>query len=318
MPKTKHITPADFEAVWGGPLSDYVKGKIEKYDLRYEECTREERDKWLRFICEVLLHPRELIKAGSHREQEWEKGWSENAKAFAASRNISDIYPHYFGKYPVGRWRGDLVKPVSADYERLMFAVIQDWLFDMYLKDTNAIYEFGCGTGHNLLRARAANPRAALMGFDWAESSGDTIRSMREAGILDNVFFSRFDFFNPDATVAFSPNTGVYTAAALEQIGNKFEPFLQFLLKKKPKVCVHIEPIAELLDETKLLDYLSLEYFKARNYLFGFLTRLRELEKEGYITIHRAQCTHIGSLFIEGYSVVVWSPRSLEEPRKSD
>jgi hypothetical protein len=33
------------------------------------------------------------------------------------------------------------------------------------------------------------------------------------------------------------------------------------------------------------------------------------LERDGLIDIHLVQRTYIGRLFIDGYSVVVWSPR---------
>ena len=57
-----------------------------------------------------------------------------------------------------------------------------------------------------------------------------------------------------------------------------------------------------------LVDYLSILYFKKRNYLSGFLLKLRELEEAGKIKIHMAKRTFIGSLYIEGYSVIAWSP----------
>jgi len=79
-------------------------------------------------------------------------------------------------------------------------------------------------------------------------------------------------------------------------------------LAQKPAMCIHVEPIAELLNENVLLDNLSCKYFRKRNYLHGFLCGLQELERRGQARIHRTQRTGIGSLFIEGYSVVVWSP----------
>ena len=66
-----------------------------------------------------------------------------------------------------------------------------------------------------------------------------------------------------------------------------------------------IFPEAEIV----LIDNLSIKYFKKRNYLDGFLSGLRELEAQEKLTIHDIKRTHIGSLFIEGYSVVVWSPK---------
>ena len=69
-----------------------------------------------------------------------------------------------------------------------------------------------------------------------------------------------------------------------------------------------MEPIAELLDKNKFIDFLSIKYFQKRNYLEGFYTGLKSLERGGRIIIHDEKRTNIGSLFIEGYSIIVWSP----------
>lgn len=308
MENRKKITPEDFEAVWDEKLSEYVKDKIEKYNFEYEEFDNKERDEWIRFICEVLLHPLKVVKAGPHRVEEWQRGWKENADAFISSGDIKDISPNYFEKYPVIRWNEDFIKPKSENFEERSLAIIQDWLFDKHFRDVGVIYEFGCGTCHNLLRVRGVNKDAELIGLDWVKSPGDLVQKLKKEGIEKNISFELFDFFNPNQKLNLKEKSGIFTVAALEQVGEKFEPFLNYLLEKKPKICIHIEPIAELLNEDKLLDYLSVEYFRTREYLSGFLIKLKELEKKGKIKIHEAKRSYIGSLFIEGYSIIVWSP----------
>ena len=77
---------------------------------------------------------------------------------------------------------------------------------------------------------------------------------------------------------------------------------------KKPDYCIHVEPIEELLDENNLLDWLLIQYFNKRKYLKGFLNHLHVLEKNSNVEILKAQRSYIGSLFIDGYSIVVWKP----------
>jgi hypothetical protein len=144
--------------------------------------------------------------------------------------------------------------------------------------------------------------------LDWAASSQKIIRRLARNGVDRNIFAHRFDFFDPDNSFNLEKNSIVYTSASIEQTGTQYKRFLEYLLRQRPALCIHIEPIAELLDENHLLDYLSIQYFKKRKYLSGYLDHLRKLEKQGQIKIHRAQRTYIGSLFIEGYSVIVWSP----------
>jgi len=66
--------------------------------------------------------------------------------------------------------------------------------------------------------------------------------------------------------------------------------------------------MSEPLDSNELLQYLSIRYFNKRKYLEGYINKLRELEKRGKVVIHDVIRTGIGSLYIEGYSVIAWSP----------
>lgn len=298
----------EFEASFGEKLGSYVANRIEKYSFKYVEFSPEEVEGLLIKITETLLNP-DLQQSGEHRLDQWESGWGENLELFLSDpKNRDLIVPKYFNKYGAVRWRGRFIRPVSEKFEYQSLAVLQDWLFDKYLRNATSIYEFGCGTGHNLLRARDVNPEARLYGLDWAEASQKIIERIAKHGIDLNIEAKKFDYFNPDESFNLAPNSHVYTVASLEQIGDRWEKFVDYLLKNQPKLCIHIEPIAELLDPTKLNDFLSIAYFKKRKYLSGFLDGLRKLEGQGKITIHRAQRTFIGSLFIEGYSVVVWSP----------
>ena len=100
----------------------------------------------------------------------------------------------------------------------------------------------------------------------------------------------------------------MFTSSSLEQTGNDYKNFVNVIIKNKPEICVHIEPVDELLDPKKLPDYLSIQYFNKRKYLNGFLNYLRELESKGKIKIIEAKRTNSGSLFVDGHSLVVWRP----------
>lgn len=307
MEKTKsRLGVKDFEKAFGDRFEPRLKSIIGGYNFSYSEVTLEEREYWMGKIKEALKSP--IVEAGEHRLEQWEHGWSENFDSLDKNKNAAALIPRYFGKYKVVRWKQDFITPRSNNFEYNMLAVIEDWLFHKYMKSVKSIYEFGAGTGHNFMRARRANEVAKLYGLDWTKSSGEVINRAVELGLLSDSEGIRFNLFDPDFSLNLAPASGVYTVASLEQVGNRFQPFIEYLLEKKPEICVHIEPVAELLDKTNPLDQLSIEYFKKRNYLSGFLDHLKGLEKEGKITIHKAQRTYIGSLFIEGYSVIVWSP----------
>ena len=116
------------------------------------------------------------------------------------------------------------------------------------------------------------------------------------------------DFFNPDYNIEIPKNSAIYTVASLEQIGDEFGKIVDFMIEKKPSICIHMEPIDELLDKDILVDNLSIKYFRKRNYLNGFLPYLESLEEKNKIKILKKQRIFSGSYFIEGHSLIVWKP----------
>ena len=311
--KTKRqLTAADFNVLFNAPLSEFMQKRLESHPLSYRELSPNEYDRCILTMVQAILNPN-IVTAGEHRLDDWEKGWSENYAELTTLLSQGDvqvdsIVPRYFGKHEFVRLHKSIVKPLSENFEYHALCMIVDWLFDQYMRDAESIYEFGCGTGYHLMRLRNINPSAALYGLDWASASQKIISLLVDKKHATNIYGRRFDYYNPDMTFRLNKNAVVYTVASLEQVGSNHGKFIDYLLDNRPALCIHVEPIGELLDEDSLLDYLSIAYFKKRKYLSGFLTRLLELETAGKIRIVKKQRSHLGSLFIEGHSVIVWAP----------
>jgi hypothetical protein len=260
--------------------------------MKYQLLNKKEEEKVIIEILDTLLD-KSVPFSGKHRLTQWEKGWGENLKE-------GDVTPKYFGKYKVNRLNGKFVWGISENYEQEMLYTLVDGLTRKYLTEVDTICEFGCGTGHNLHRIKKILPNIRPIGLDWTKASQKLLQSFAMEGY-------NFDFFNPHFNMP--KGSGVITVAALEQTGRKYKRFVSFLLKKKPSIVVHIEPIPELLDPTKLIDYLSIKYMEKRKYLSGYLDYLKELEKQGRIKIIEAKRSGIGSKFIDGYSLIIWKPK---------
>ena len=113
--------------------------------------------------------------------------------------------------------------------------------------------------------------------------------------------------FNP-SDLEIPDNSAIFTWGALEQLGTRFEGFIQYLTNKKIFV-INIEPLVELYDPNNPMDAYSIEYMEKRGYLKGYLTRLKEGEKEGKIEIQRIQRIHFGNMNYEGWSFVIWNTK---------
>lgn len=298
------INKEDIEQILNTNVPQFVQDRLQETPLLYQELTDIQLNDYLVHVVSILVN--DITKSGKHRIDEWEIGWSENLKEFIKTKNYNSLIPKYHGKNRFVRWNGKIVNPITDNFDYAIHIAFVDTIINKYLSsDIKNVYEFGCGPGYHLLRLHDQNPELNLFGLDWASSSQKTISEInQEFGY--NINSHRFDFFNPDENFKINESSLVYTVAALEQVGNNYESFVQYLLKQNPNVCIHMEPIAELLDETKLIDFLSVKYFQKRNYLSNFLTYLRRLESEGIIEIIDQRRINSGSYFIEGHSLVVW------------
>ncbi len=308
MTKIIHLTEVSFSEVFGGPVTDRVAKKIREVDLQYSELSNKERDACMQRMTEEIARGAFEV-VGSHRKQRWEEGWSKNLDAFKRGEKDA-LVPYYFRHDDIARWKRELVKPTKAGFDRGGLSIIMEWLFEKYMKDAPTVYEFGCGTGHHLLQLRQVNPRGRLFGLDFAEHSHRIVEKMVSDGLLRNAEARNFDFCNPDHSFTLRNDAVVYTVGALEQIGEKHGAFVDYLLEKRPALCVHIEPIAELLDSNHPLDRIAIEYFRQRGYLSGFLDGLRKRSAEGLLDLREVRRTFLGgNRYVDHYSVIVWSPR---------
>jgi SAM-dependent methyltransferase len=277
-------------------------------DLSYYSLNEAEKDRVVLQVLQTLESPT-LQRVGDHRQAIWELAWKAQAERFAKKHfSRTGLVPDFMSATPVMRFEQRYIRPQSPHFEYRFFDRFRTWLFQTHCSDAAVVYEFGCGSGFNLVALADINPNVRLVGLDWADHSIGLIREIASVHRL-NLESRKFDFFQPDDRFSLSADGVVLTVSALEQVGERFTPFVDYLLKQKPKRCIHIEPIYEFYDPTNLLDYLAIKYHEKRNYLRGFWPFLRELESQGRIVIQKARRLYFGSLFHEAYNYVIWEPR---------
>jgi hypothetical protein len=305
QPMMKNINIEDIERLWKFQASPSFQSKFNESDFTYMEISHEERDRAILGFIDTLES--DLVKVGPHRAPDWEKGWGENLTKFKESKDLGDILPKYFGKIPLIRWQQNWVLPNDSRMEYNMLGLILEYLIEKYLNDQDTVYEFGCGTGHNLLRIRDHYRSMELHGLDWAESSQNLLQTIAVQTNDHLLYGSNFDYFNPNSGLQLSKNAVVLTVASLEQTGTGFKQFIDYLVTQKPRLVIHVEPMWEPLDPTHLLDSLSIKYFRKREYLNGLLKYVEELQSNSHVSIIEVKRTYVGSFFIDGYSILVWT-----------
>lgn len=280
-------------------------------DFRYQEVVGSERDACILEALKKLDHA-DLSVSGPERLPQWEDGWQENLDEFVESHyDFNRLKPKYY-RYRYLRYKGNYIKPASVEFENSYYTVVRQLLFSRYLSEAPCVIDYGCGTGTSLMILSDLFPEKELIGCDWARSSQKIVATIaRETG--RKMRGVNFDMFSAQNGFPFPPGAAAITMAAMEQLNTQYENFLDYLIARKPSLCVHLEPLVELYDKENLFDHLALQYHQKRGYLNGFLTSLRNLETEKKISILDVRRLFFGSMFHEGYSIVIWRPTGAEK-----
>ena len=301
----------DFARLFGtsvDALPESCRALIVEGDFRYRVLVGEERDQT---VLDVLkrVDSGQFTTAGKEGRGRWEKGWAENLEGFRKSgRDLSELVPKYIRPLQAIRLDQNYVMPRDPNFELKWYEIFQRWLFTTYFQEAKIVYEFGCGSGINLAALATLYPDKCYVGLDWAAASKEIADEMAQAYGW-NMKGQQFDFFHPDKSITIDKGATVLTVGALEQTGRNHEAFLEYLLEMSPGLCVNIEPIVEWYDENQLVDHAAIKFHRQRKYWEGFAGRLKQLEEEGRVEILKAKRSYFGSLYLEGYSQVIWRPR---------
>lgn len=286
-------------------LEDKCSSLLQDYDFRYTVLKDKEFENTLLTVIKTI-EDTQLSVSGKSRHTDWEQGWGENLQLFKDSNyNLSSLIPKYMYKKNIKRLFSKYIKPFDINFEINFYTVYRHFLFKKYLQAVDSVYEFGCGTGYNLVIMAQLFNEKKLFGLDWVDSSVTLVDTIASAYKF-NLSGHHFDFLNPDFSLEVEKNSAFITLNSMEQLGNNYHEFLNFIISKKPILCINSEPFIELYDESDFFDYLAVKYHKKRNYLNGYLKALKELEQNNKIKILKTQRVNIGSLFHEGYSFVIW------------
>jgi hypothetical protein len=276
------------------PQYRLVTGKLE-----YEECHDQ--------ALELKLAQRERewndFAPVATRSDIWERCWQGCLDKYKAGGSIADLLPDFLrDPKPPFRYLGKYILPGNSTDLHTVQKCILSHLLVKWMRGT-VLLEFGCGSGYNLPLAKQwLEPGAMICGLDWSPAA---IQCVKALGFPGSVFDMHSPTEPSTSTLPWSDTT-VLTAGAMEQLGGNFSPFLEFLLAKRPRMCIHVEPLFELYDLSDPMDEEAARYHAARGYLAGFLPALQQLQREGRVQICELHRTHFGARFNDGFSWVVW------------
>ena len=294
-------------------FSNHFLEAFKRYDFNFSPISGVERDHVILEILQFIEMDKQKV-AVPERKQVWQNGWKENLDQYISGRLEEGLVPKFIRPANVIRLNGAFVRPEDVYFEKSFSRLIQAFCYDQFIKKykVDHVYEFGCGSCFNLLEmtrlAKKDQLSLSFHGSDFVQSSVDLCSELAK-GVCDaNIKLegSLFDMMEPDLRYVIKENSCVFTAASIEQLGNNFEKFIDYLIVQKPKVCYHLEPIVENYDENDLFDYLQIKFHRKRGYPVGLKGYLEKLEEKGLIKIIKNKRLFFGSKMHECFNFIVW------------
>ena len=305
----KNILPEKISRLIG-ESNDHLISKIMK-NLNYDNLkVRDLSFKELSNLVEEAFLKIENAKrdpSGPSKLEKWNNGWAENLKLLKDGIDPSQaLKPGYYRPGNIIRFGKKWVYSEDTDIEYKLFEIIRSYLFEKFLKEYESIYEFGCGSVHNLYNWSNIDPSKEYYGFDWADPVLEIGKTLSNTS---NINTFKYDLFNPspiNKKFEINSKSCAITIGAMEQMGSNFEKFIKVLFDSKFDLVIHVEPIVEFLDDIILTDFVAKLFMTNRNYLNGLKTYLENLKDENKIQLISSQKVELCGMMNLGWNILVW------------
>ena len=273
-------------------LPESIQLQLDKFfPIQYNELNSEQYNEYYE-LCLKMLNKK--------LEVDWQDDW------FSVLQNLqtnddnvkSIIRPKWFRKSAFVNIQNclSLTETPYVDWEYQL--ITRQMLFYTHLKDIENICEFGSGSGTNFYLINKILQNKNFILSDISVTSLKIIQELKRKLNRNNLTYSNIDI-EQDIDLQLPDNTAVITTSVLEQIGDNYKNFINFILKEKPQIVINVEPIVELLDSKNGFDNVMNLYCEKRKYLAGYLTELEKLEKQKKIKIIMKKRTMVSGTFIE-------------------
>ena len=279
-------------------LPESIQLQLDKFfPIQYDELNSEQYKEYYELCLEML---------NKKLEVDWQDDWFSVLQNLQTNNdNVKSIIrPKWFRESAFVNIQNclSLTETPYVDWEYQL--ITRQMLFYTHLRDIENICEFGSGSGANFYLINEILQNKNFILSDISVTSLKIIEELKRKLNRNNLTYSNIDI-EQDIDLQLPDNTAVITTSVLEQIGDNYKNFINFILKEKPQIVINVEPIVELLDSKNGFDNVMNLYCEKRKYLAGYLTELEKLEKQKKIKIIMKKRTMVSGTFIEN-SVLIW------------
>lgn len=304
------VSPYILSKLFKANLAEIKKfcSKQLKNKIQYRYLTQNEKDLVVIKVINKIIDDKQII-ASKGRKIKWHDGWNEALKSYSKTKSLKSLLPKFYTarENKIFRLGGEFVKVKNPMFEVSMVNIFRNWYFKKYFSKVKNIYEFGAGTGHNLLELSKIFPDKNIYGSDFVKTAVDLLKLISKRNKVNLKAF-QFDMSAPNKKIKILKNSGIYTSGALEQLSGNIYKFTNYILSQKPEIIIHVEPAADFYNKKQLVDYLGDSFQSKRKYTNNLLSYLKELQVNKKIKIIKLCKSPFGSLMMEGYNFIAWKP----------
>ena len=240
-------------------------------------------------------------------ERIWEEGWNENLTEFENTGKLfKSVTPKFLKYEEIIRFNGRFVKTSMNDFHLQWREIFFHGLYEKFLKNTKSLHEFGCGAGYNLFLFEKFGFEGELFGYELSKNA------VKLLNVAAKKFDKRikgqgFDMRVPRSTdIKKFVNSTVLTVGSIEQLGDNFDTFFDFIFRLDAEQFVHVEPIFEFYDPDSLFDFYAISHHIKRGYPTRYFSHLLEKQEQGRLKIRLQGKAGFGARHIDGYSYIIW------------
>ena len=269
---------------------------------------------WIPYLLGLKTLPRILDKTAESvlREYDHDK-WGvllEKLKA-AGSVTVADADRLSVGENKTAAFYadGELYVADTQTIQNAYFELVCTELRPM-LEQFGHLVELGAGYGALLFKL-AASPGLENVGFTAGEytDTGVACIDLLSKGLSLKLETGHCDLSALDLKSFAVPDQAVFMTCWTMALLNGFSRnTLNEIIRHKPAVVVHIEPIYEHWGDMSLLHMLWKRYFQLNDYNQSMLSALKEFEAEGLVTIIDERANLFGGNPLAPVSVIKWKP----------
>jgi SAM-dependent methyltransferase len=172
------------------------------------------------------------------------------------------------------------------EYRDSLFAGI----VESYAPFTSKIVELGCGAGRNLFVLKRAMPDRKYVGLDISENAISACSLAYKCLGVDRMEFNTWDALSNDQSIIEKySEAAFFTHMTLEQLKCDIDNIIYRLLKCRPKVVIHFEPLPSLVRGSWLARATVTEYVAKKDYADNILAAIKRVEREGQLEVLEAR-----------------------------